>query len=402
MKMDEQQIKEKYYQFMEIDILEFIKNWEDFISPYICEKSFFKQMDDYIKKLSLEEQKQYKEKRNLIKIHKNYYAQVVYQYLQGDKEDFSPFRYLNKDYLQVSLTKYSKIFPKYKERIQYVQQHIYQNKELSFLEELQLCFNNSNARYIKVLVPLLCCNKEDAIQILRGYRFSKNIFDTYLKCFQTRFPNHPQNVEYLESLYEEYSKTVASFQKRTQNFKNCYDEIFQNIYDSGISIEEYCFFYGGSINKISRIIKFRKNSQEVIEILSRDTKFFLEKVKDVVSQIILDEIDYLDYYKITKLDFNSLLTTVRTLKLDKENYKKVFQFINKGKMIESNNSINESAQLEKLTTFGNREITREEKIKIFNFLKENEIPLCYYNFALTKYVKGELNFGKQLEKKANL
>ena len=33
MKMDEQQIKEKYYQFMEIDILEFIKNWEDFISP---------------------------------------------------------------------------------------------------------------------------------------------------------------------------------------------------------------------------------------------------------------------------------------------------------------------------------------------------------------------------------
>ena len=82
MKMDEQQIKEKYYQFMEIDILEFIKNWEDFISPYICEKSFFKQMDDYIKKLSLEEQKQYKEKRNLIKIHKNYYAQVVYQYIR--------------------------------------------------------------------------------------------------------------------------------------------------------------------------------------------------------------------------------------------------------------------------------------------------------------------------------
>ena len=65
--MDEQQIKEKYYQFMEIDILEFIKNWEDFISPYICEKSFFKQMDDYIKKLSLEEQKQYKEKEILLK-----------------------------------------------------------------------------------------------------------------------------------------------------------------------------------------------------------------------------------------------------------------------------------------------------------------------------------------------
>lgn len=197
-------------------------------------------------------------------------------------------------------------------------------------------------------------------------------------------------------------KLLPHFKKRTQNFKNCYDEIFQKIYDSGISIEEYCFFYGGSINKISRIIKFRKNSQEGIEILSRDTKFFLKNVKEVVSQIILDDIDYLDYYKITKLDFNSLLTTVRTLKLDKENYKKVFQFINKGKMIESNNSINESAQLEKLIKFGDREITREEKIKIFNFLKENEIPLCYYNFALKKYVKGELNFGKQLEKKANL
>lgn len=71
-------------------------------------------------------------------------------------------------------------------------------------------------------------------------------------------------------------------------------------------------------------------------------------------------------------------------------------------MIERENRIIESAQLEKLTKYGDREIIKDEKIKIFDYLKRNEIPLCYYNFALTKYVKGELNFGKQLEKKANL
>lgn len=398
MKMNEQQIKEKYYQFMEIDILEFIKNLKDFISPHISENSFFKRMDDYVKELSLEEQKQYKEKRNLIKIHKNYYAQVVYQYLKGDKDDFSAFYSLDKKGLQIVLTRYLKMFPEYKERIQYVKEHIYQNHELSFLEELQLSFNNSDSKYIKVLIPLLCCNREDAIQILRDYRIPKNIFETYLKRFQTRFPNHSQTVEYLESLYDEYSRTVTSSQKRTQNCNNYYDENIQKIYDSGISIEEYCFFHGGYINKISRIIKSHKDSQECIEILSRDTKNFLERVKVIVSQIILDDIDYLDYYKITKLELGDLLTTVKTLGLDKVNYKKVSQFINKGKMIENNNKVVESAQLEKLTKFGDREITREEKIKIFSFLKENEIPSCYYNFALTKYVKGELDFGKQLEK----
>ena len=358
-------------------------------------------MDDYIKKLSLEEQKQYKEKRNLIKIHKNYYAQVVYQYLQGDKEDFSPFRYLNKDYLQVSLTKYSKIFPKYKERIQYVQQHIYQNNELSFLEELKIYYNDSKAKYINILVPLLFSTKEEAIQSLRSQRISRHVFETYVKCFQTRFPNHPQNVEYLESLYEEYSKTVTSFQKRTQNFKNCYDEIFQKIYSSGMSVEEYCFDNGGNINQTRKIIADFVVEQKN-EILARDNSKFVAKVKNIIEAIVFDKIDYLDYYQLTKLDLTSLLTTVKSFNLEKEHYKKVFQFINKGKMIERENRIIESAQLEKLTTFGNREITREEKIKIFNFLKENEIPLCYYNFALTKYVKGELNFGKQLEKKANL
>lgn len=400
MKMDEQQIKEKYYQFMEIDILEFIKNWEDFISPYIYEKSFFKRMEDYIKKLSLEEQKQYKEKRNLIKIHKNYYAQVVYQYLQGDKGDFSSFRYLNKDYLQVSLTKYSKIFPEYEKEIQYVQQHIYQNNELSFLEELKIYYNDSKAKYINILVPLLFSTKEEAIQSLRSQRISRHVFETYVKCFQVKFPNQQKLVYYLKELYQEYSN-LYPLGTRKQNIVIHHSELFQKIYSSGMSVEEYCFDNGGNINQTRKIIADFVVEQKN-EILVRDNSNFVAKVKNIIEAIVFDKIDYLDYYQLTKLDLTSLLTTVKSFNLEKEHYKKVFQFINKGKMIERENRIIESAQLEKLTTFGNREITREEKIKIFNFLKENEIPLCYYNFALTKYVKGELNFGKQLEKKANL
>ena len=398
--MDEQQIKEKYYQFMEIDILEFIKNWEDFISPYIYEKSFFKRMEDYIKKLSLEEQKQYKEKRNLIKIHKNYYAQVVYQYLQGDKGDFSSFRYLNKDYLQVSLTKYSKIFPEYEKEIQYVQQHIYQNNELSFLEELKIYYNDSKAKYINILVPLLFSTKEEAIQSLRSQRISRHVFETYVKCFQVKFPNQQKLVYYLKELYQEYSN-LYPLGTRKQNIVIHHSELFQKIYSSGMSVEEYCFDNGGNINQTRKIIADFVVEQKN-EILVRDNSNFVAKVKNIIEAIVFDKIDYLDYYQLTKLDLTSLLTTVKSFNLEKEHYKKVFQFINKGKMIERENRIIESAQLEKLTTFGNREITREEKIKIFNFLKENEIPLCYYNFALTKYVKGELNFGKQLEKKANL
>lgn len=398
MKINEQQVIEKYQQFMKIDILELEKNLEEFISPYKHGNSLFEKIDQYVEKLSLEEQKKYQQRRKSFEVHKKYYAQVVYQYLKGDKDDFSAFKYLNKEETKVALKRYLKAFPNYETEIHYARENVLRTPEIGFLDELKISLNRSDATYMKVLVPLLCCEKEEAICLLRGHRLSKNTFEFYLRSFQTRFPEYPQTIEYLRSLYEEYSKTILLPNKNLYNYNNS-DNVLKNIYDSGMSIEEYCFCYGGSISKIKKIVKNRRNNEECTEILSRDTTNFIEKVKNIVEQIICGTIDYLDYYTTTKLELGFLLMMVKSFNLTKENYQKIYQFVTKGKNIENDNRIVESAQLEKLTKFGDREITKEEKIKIFDYLKENGIPLCYYNLALTKYVKGELNFGKQLEKR---
>ena len=124
-------------------------------------------------------------------------------------------------------------------------------------------------------------------------------------------------------------------------------------------------------------------------------------MKDIIYQIINEQMDYLDYYAQTKISLDDLLALSKKLSLEKEQYIKIYQFVKKGKKIESENRIVESAQLEKLTKFGDREITREEKERIFDYLRINKISFCYYNIALVKYVKGYLKFGKQLEKQGN-
>ena len=177
-------------------------------------------------------------------------------------------------------------------------------------------------------------------------------------------------------------------------------EIYQYILKSNECVEEYCFVNGGSIHKIKNIIR-NYDSDESEEILKRDTTSYISKMKDIIYQIINEQMDYLDYYTQTKISLDDLLVLSKKLSLEQEQYIKINQFVKKGKNIELGNRIVESAQLEKLTKFGDREITREEKERIFDYLRLNKISFCYYNIALVKYVKGYLKFGKQLEKQGN-
>lgn len=273
-------------------------------------------------------------------------------------------------------------------------------KDINFLTELKILLNTeSDKKYLSVLLPILLCEtREEAIRLLCKYSLSENIFHYYLTSFKNNFPEQEQYIQYLETLYKDYSKMNVKKEEVLPISGN--KEIYQRILESNECVEEYCFVNGESIRKIKNIIRgYRSDESE--EILKRDNSSYISKMKDIIYQIINEQIDYLDYYTQTKIGLDDLLALSKNLSLEKEQYIQINQFVKKGKKIESENRIVESAQLEKLTKFGDREITREEKEKIFDYLKFNKIALCYYNMALVKYVKGYLKFGKQLEKQGN-
>ena len=273
-------------------------------------------------------------------------------------------------------------------------------KDINFLTELKILLNTeSDKKYLSVLLPILLCEtREEAIRLLCKYSLSENIFHYYLTSFKNNFPEQEQYIQYLETLYKDYSKMNVKKEEVLPISGN--KEIYQRILESNECVEEYCFVNGESIRKIKNIIRgYRSDESE--EILKRDNSSYISKMKDIIYQIINEQIDYLDYYTQTKIGLDDLLALSKNLSLEKEQYIQINQFVKKGKKIESENRIVESAQLEKLTKFGDREITREEKERIFDYLRLNKIAFCYYNIALVKYVKGYLKFGKQLEKQRN-
>lgn len=273
-------------------------------------------------------------------------------------------------------------------------------KDINFLTELKILLNTeSDKKYLSVLLPILLCEtREEAIRLLCKYSLSENIFHYYLTSFKNNFPEQEQYIQYLETLYKDYSKMNVKKEEVLPISGN--KEIYQRILESNECVEEYCFVNGGSIHKIKNIIRgYRSDESE--EILKRDNSSYISKMKDIIYQIINEQIDYLDYYTQTKIGLDDLLALSKNLSLEKEQYIQINQFVKKGKKIESENRIVESAQLEKLTKFGDREITIEEKERIFDYLRLNKISFCYYNIALVKYVKGYLKFGKQLEKQGN-
>ena len=273
-------------------------------------------------------------------------------------------------------------------------------KDINFLTELKILLNTeSDKKYLSVLLPILLCEtREEAIRLLCKYSLSENIFHYYLTSFKNNFPEQEQYIQYLETLYKDYSKMNVKKEEVLPISGN--KEIYQRILESNECVEEYCFVNGESIRKIKNIIRgYRSDESE--EILKRDNSSYISKMKEIIYQIINEQIDYLDYYTQTKIGLDDLLALSKNLSLEKEQYIQINQFVKKGKNIELGNRIVESAQLEKLTKFGDREITREEKERIFDYLRLNKIALCYYNMALVKYVKGYLKFGKQLEKQGN-
>ena len=103
-----------------------------------------------------------------------------------------------------------------------------------------------------MLPILLCETREEAIRLLCKYSLSENIFHYYLTSFKNNFPEQEQYIQYLETLYKDYSKMNVKKEEVLPISGN--KEIYQRILESNECVEEYCFVNGESIRKIKNII----------------------------------------------------------------------------------------------------------------------------------------------------
>ncbi|MBP3766446.1 MAG: hypothetical protein J6G98_04635 [Bacilli bacterium] len=241
--------------------------------------------------------------------------------------------------------------------------------------------------------------------------YTKDIFLTKLKNYVIK---HPDNKEYvisiinnIDNIYQLNSKEKhldRDFIKKSSDRKSKDKDLMNDILYSSLSIEEYCSKTGASIEKIKKLcVKYIKSENLDkrnigTSLLERSSSIFLTKLKyDVLTILTKDDADIFDYLSITRLstkDFRETMKGIISHEMIIDILSKVDLYrINPSRIDPADNLhtiVNKEAKMNCKIVINGREISKEEKEKVFNFLEENNYPLCLFNSALKKYVNGKL------------
>lgn len=202
----------------------------------------------------------------------------------------------------------------------------------------------------------------------------------------------------LEKLLNEYNVSWSEYNDIAQYIKYINPELYQKY----IKHEEY------KVNQQKE--QFEKSRSERFAII-------VSNIKKIVYQIIngielengeKKEFDLLDYYRITKLNFEELEHILKRFHLNPDEYRNIKTFIAKNR---KDNKLSPT-DLQKIYNMkqvigvefdkkGNiipgsgREVTAEEKQNIVKYLNYNHIPVTNrtYNLALRQYLVGTLVLG---------
>jgi len=281
------------------------------------------------------------------------------------------------------------------------------NDEVNFLKHLYM--NNKKPFELKEKINLAMDikyglreeEKEKIKLFLEKYKeyFFENKLEMYLKVNESANQIVPKDFENASNLIKKYLENKPY---KTEDYLKMND------------ISENEFYYAlYLLKKINHTLKeeYNKFQKEKIYLQSHE---IINKVKIMINQIIngvcISEttkrpFDIIDYYKTTTLTYEELLDLVISY-LSKEEIIILKEFMLKNReSIELNSYeiflIYESKLIvdAEFDTKGNmikssgREITREEKQKVFNFLYENQILVTRktFNKALDRYLNGYIN-----------
>ena len=236
-------------------------------------------------------------------------------------------------------------------------------------------------------------NKDRAVRtaldgLVSGAKYDSSMFEKAVEAFKDRYVNSNLFMDDLLEILRLCDEKRNEPAKRTTYLDNksltskeenaSHSDIYQRVYNSGLSLRDYAHKNFIDSNKIKNFFNPIANGFDEgmsQEILSRkDT--FTDEILDVVNKIINEEIDIIDYYKLTKLNPVVL-----------RNIAKEHGIITAALSKFANAYANPSSDEEKLDKFivgykvvGEEVASEEIKSDAKQVLIDNEIPLtigCY-------------------------
>lgn len=271
-------------------------------------------------------------------------------------------------------------------------------KFLEFLKKkYHLC---QYIKYIEILSELLECEtQEKSIARLHKFQLKKSEYELMVERFKKKFPEEVEEIKFLQNLYSEYNKIYKIDKKRMKKEPNgdVYFNILNTILQSGYSMEEYCSVYGGySIKQLKKLVSeiryiYPTLCEEFEKKCMHSSSLFHLYIKRLVRIMeITPDFDTFDYYYYTKLNpFDFIAICQKVLSVDEfENSKNLISKIRRI-ALSATNSFDMMADLNGTTVIKDREIRREEKEIIIDYLKSNRFPSVAYKTALKKFVAGD-------------
>lgn len=164
-----------------------------------------------------------------------------------------------------------------------------------------------------------------------------------------------------------------------------FDEVKKKIYGVRKKIMKYDAYLGNdNWNSIQKRMDDNKKMSYLIlkDRIDRFNEMLRENINNPSFNII-------DYYLVLGIPFKNYreICSDFVSDFDMDRFQK---FIGKYEILQSYTSFFERVDFN---------ISDDEKAMLYSFLKENSIPECYYNFAVEKYVNGELDNYVNVKKK---
>ncbi len=173
------------------------------------------------------------------------------------------------------------------------------------------------------------------------------------------------------------------------------DEFCDMFHISRYEFDKYLTVLEKDNNKLYLKIKDKLNNlkKKRYAVLNNKVSFIVDSIINGIKKEddSIREFEILDYFLNTKLDFKDFINIYNDK--DSNTLKALKTFFAKNKLTSKIN-INQELSGKTIFMINNNpyEVTKEEKLKVINFLKDKEIPLYtkVYKQALKRYVNGDL------------
>lgn len=173
------------------------------------------------------------------------------------------------------------------------------------------------------------------------------------------------------------------------------DEFCDMFHISRYEFNKYLSVLEKDNNKLYLKIKDKLNNlkKQRYAVLNNKVSFIVDSIINGIKKEddSIREFEILDYFLNTKLDFKDFINIYNDK--DSNTLKALKTFFAKNKLTSKIN-INQELSGKTIFMINNNpyEVTKEEKLKVINFLKDKEIPLYtkVYKQALKRYVNGDL------------